>query len=150
MLDLFAVFSSGRLLAANVYATVTHVRNRLDLLTPGHPESCMPGFHTRYTGMPGLNSYSMPGSATCDTGHKARLMPGVNVPHPPRQPRLGPGHNTEQRERFGGFARLSKLRRAPRRVLGGLPCEFFGDRRATPWHLAAAVSAGKRPRSEGE
>ena len=36
----------------------------------------MPGFHTRYTGMPGLNSYSMPGSATCDTGHKA-LMPGV-------------------------------------------------------------------------
>ena len=31
----------------------------------------MPGFHTRYTGMPGLNSYSMPGSATCDTGHKA-------------------------------------------------------------------------------
>eukprot|EP01044_Picomonas_judraskeda_P004387 COSAG03_NODE_385_length_8317_cov_7.240813_6_plen_42_part_00 len=37
----------------------------------------MPGFHTRYTGMPGLNSYSMPGSATCDTGHKA-LMPGVS------------------------------------------------------------------------
>ena len=33
--------------------------------------TCMPGFHTRYTGMPGLNSYSMPGSATCDTGHKA-------------------------------------------------------------------------------
>ena len=31
----------------------------------------MPGFHNRYTGMPGLNSYSMPGSATCDTGHKA-------------------------------------------------------------------------------
>ncbi len=30
----------------------------------------MPGFHNRYTGMPGLNSYSMPGSATCDTGHK--------------------------------------------------------------------------------
>ena len=32
---------------------------------------CMPGFHNRYTGMPGLDSYSMPGSATCDTGHKA-------------------------------------------------------------------------------
>jgi hypothetical protein len=47
----------------------------------------MPGFHTRYTGMPGLNSYSMPGSATCDTGHKA-LCPvsrrvvrrGINFP----------------------------------------------------------------------
>ena len=37
----------------------------------------MPGFHNRYTGMPGLISYSMPGSATCDTGHKG-LMPGVN------------------------------------------------------------------------
>ena len=31
----------------------------------------MPGFHNRYTGMPGLNSYSMPGLANCDTGHKA-------------------------------------------------------------------------------
>ena len=49
-------------------------------VTPGHPESCMPGFHTRYTGMPGLNSYSMPGPTTRDTGHKA-LMPGVTSPH---------------------------------------------------------------------
>ena len=39
----------------------------------------MPGFHTRYTGMPGLNSYSMPGSATCDTGHKA-LCPVSSSP----------------------------------------------------------------------
>ena len=31
----------------------------------------MPGFHNRCTGMLGLNPYSMPGSATCDTGHKA-------------------------------------------------------------------------------
>ena len=31
----------------------------------------MPGFHNRYPGMPVLNSYSMPGSATCDTGRKA-------------------------------------------------------------------------------
>ena len=31
----------------------------------------MPGFHNRYTGMPGLNSYSMPGLANCDTGPKA-------------------------------------------------------------------------------
>ena len=38
----------------------------------------MPGFHNRYTGMPGVNSYSMPGLANCDTGHKA-LMPGVSV-----------------------------------------------------------------------
>ena len=38
----------------------------------------MPGFHTRYTGMPGVNSYSMPGLANCDTGHKGALMPGVS------------------------------------------------------------------------
>ena len=31
----------------------------------------MPGFHNHYTCMPGVNSYSMPGLANCDTGHKA-------------------------------------------------------------------------------
>ena len=42
-------------------------------------DTCMPGFHNRYTGMPGVNSYSMPGLANCDTGHKG-LMPGVSAP----------------------------------------------------------------------
>eukprot|EP01044_Picomonas_judraskeda_P002301 COSAG03_NODE_160_length_11366_cov_10.057518_10_plen_143_part_00 len=42
--------------------------------------TCAPGFHNRCTGMPGLNSYSMPGPTTRDTGHKA-LMPGVTSPH---------------------------------------------------------------------
>ena len=48
--------------------------------------TCMPGFHNRYTGMPGLNSYSMPGSATCDTGHKG-LCPvspgGISISYHP-------------------------------------------------------------------
>eukprot|EP01044_Picomonas_judraskeda_P007076 COSAG03_NODE_740_length_6025_cov_34.742491_5_plen_66_part_00 len=42
-------------------------------------------FHNRYTGMPGLNSCSMPGSATCDTRHKALCL--VSMAHKGREHR---------------------------------------------------------------
>ena len=51
----------------------------------------MPGFRNRCTGMPGLNSHSMPGSATRDIRHKgpyARCQQrrSQNSPNPGAEP----------------------------------------------------------------